>query len=531
MRLRLQSSKDGFITPMIVSFMFAVLIISVAVLNGIDNNLFLVKTNVKSQQAFNVAEAGINYYLWHLAHNSSDFKDGQSTPTSPDPSLGYGPYTHDYYDINQVKQGTFTLWIKPQGNGSTIATVRSIGQISGGTMTRTIDAKIGASSFASYGVVSDSALWFGPDETADGPVFSNQGVEMDGTNTSTVSSPNTTYVPPAGLHSSNYPNGQSHPGVWCDTSVTSPVNCNTRDKSSWIFPNTQVDFNQVTGSLCSMKKAAFASDSSTASLANQSNACSQTPGTRTPAYIPQRSATYNSSRGYLIELNPDGTYNLYTVNNVKDAKIVGYTNALTMQSVASNISIPSSGVIYAEDNVWVRSNPTFHGRVTIASGRLATNYTTDLTIADNLAYSTKDGSDAIGLVSEGNVYIGSFAPPSTSNFTLEVDAAVLAETGSVEYPSNYVFSNHQCTRGWVNSNQKLNFYGSVATRQEWTWSWLWGGGCSGDAVYDSSSGNYISGFKYNTTHYDYNLLYNPPPSYPITGGYGILSWREVLTKP
>jgi hypothetical protein len=529
--MRKSDLKSGFITPLVISFMFAMLFISVAVLEGINNNLFLVKNNIKSQQAFNVAEAGINYYLWHLAHNSTDFKDGKSTPSTPDPQLGYGPYTHDYYDANQNKQGNFTLWINPQGNGSTIATVRSIGKISGSNVIRTIDAKIGASSFASYGIVSDSALWFGPDETADGPVFSNQGVEMDGANTSTVSSANSTYVPPAGLHSSNYPNSQSHPGVWCDTSVTSPLNCNTRDKSNWLFPNTQVDFNQVSGSLCTMKKAAFASDPSTASLANQTTACSQTPGTRTPAYIPQRSATYNSSRGYLIELNNNGTYNLYNVNNVKDAKIVGYTNALTMQLVASSIAIPSSGVIYAEDNVWVRSNPTFHGRATVASGRLATNYTTDITIADNLAYSTKDGSDAIGLVSEGNVFIGSFAPPASGSFTFEVDAAVLAESGSVEYPSNYVFSNQQCTRGWINSNQKLNFYGSVATRQEWTWSWLWDSKCTGDAVYDSSSGSYLSGFKYNTTHYDYNLLYSPPPSYPITGGYGILSWREVLTRP
>jgi len=349
---------------------------------------------------------------------------------------------------------------------------------------------------------------------------------MDGQNNSTVSSANSTYVPSVALGG----DGNSHPGVWCSLTVTTPVDCSTRDKSNWIYPATLVDFNQVSGSLCTMKRTAFASDASTASLATQANACSQTPGTRTAAYLPERSSSFNHSRGYLIELNQDGTYNLYNVNNVKDAKIVGYTNALTMQSVATNIAIPSNGVIFAEDNVWVRSNPKFHGRVTIANGRLATNYTADITVADNLAYSTKDGSDAIGLVAEGNVYIGSFAPPATSSFTLEVDAAVLAETGSVEYPSNYTFSNNTCTRGWINNNQTLNFYGSVATRQIWTWSWQDDSSC-GDNVYDGSSGSYISGFKYNTTHYDYNLQYAPPPSYPVTGGYNVLSWREVLTRP
>jgi len=537
MRL-LRINQNGFALPAVLSFIIAMGILSGAVLEVILNNFTIVERNNQSQQAFNIAEAGINYYLWHLSHNGSDFKDGQSTPTTPDPTLGYGPYVHSYIDSNAVNEGTYTLWVKPQGSGSTVATVRSIGKASGSNITRTISAQIGAQSFANYAVLSDGALWFGPDESADGPVFSNQGVEMDGSSNSTVGSPNATYIPPDGLHSSNYANGASHPGVWCDTAITSPVNCNTRDKSNWLFPpsqpQTQVDFNLVSNALCNIKKAAFAADSTTASLANLSNACSQTPGTRTPAYLPQRSSSFNNSRGYLIELNPDGkTYNLWNVNNVKDAKITKYTDALTMQAVATNVVIPSNGVIFAEDNVWVRSNPTFDGRVTIANGRLATNYTTDITVADNLAYNTKNGSDAIGLVAEGNVFIGSFAPPATSSFTLEVDAAVLAENGSVEYPSNYTFSDTTCTRGWTSSNQKLNFYGSVATRNTWTWSWVLKTSC-GDSVYDPtlpSPYQYLSGFKYNTTHYDYNLLYAPPPSYPVTSGYSMLSWREVLTKP
>jgi hypothetical protein len=522
----IKRNQHGFSFPTVLSFIIVAAIVVTAAIQIVLTNFFVVGNNVKSQKAFNISEAGLNYYLWHLSHNSSDFKDGQSTPTTPDPSLGYGPYTHNYIDDNAINQGTFTLWIKPQGNGSTIATVRSIGKIKGSNIKRTTEAQIGATSFASYGVVSDSALWFGSTESADGPVHSNQGVRMDGSSNATVSSANTAYVPSNALGG----DGSSHPGVWCNTTVTSPVNCNTRDKSNWLYPATQVDFNQVAGSLCTIKKAAFAAYSATSSLASLSTACSQTPVTRTNAYLPQRSSSANASRGYFIELNQDNTYNLYNVNNVND-KQVGYAAALNTQNVATNIPIPASGVIFAEDNVWVRSNTKFKGRVTIANGRLATSVTTDLTVADNLAYNSKNGDDAIGLVAEGNVYIAPFAPPSSSSFTLEVDAAVLAQSGSVEYPSNYLFSNGTCTRGWTSNNQTLNFYGSVATRQVWTWSWLLGGSC-GDAVPNPGvSGQYISGFKYNNTHYDYNLLYKPPPSYPITGGYNILSWREILTKP
>ncbi|HEY5442518.1 MAG TPA: hypothetical protein VIJ68_03200, partial [Candidatus Saccharimonadales bacterium] len=118
--------------------------------------------------------------------------------------------------------------------------------------------------------------------------------------------------------------------------------------------------------------------------------------------------------------------------------------------------------------------------------------------------------------------------------------ALLAETGEVQYgengdsataPAGYRTSPGTFTKGWTNANQTMTFYGSVATRQTWTWTWEEGGGpCSGDASFDSTNGC-ISGIENNTTSYDYNLQYAPPPSYPLTSGYNILSWREVLTHP
>jgi Tfp pilus assembly protein PilX len=526
-KLSQSSAQAGFILPTLLSFIIVMSIIVAGLVEVINTNYGLVSNNVKSQQAFNIAEAGINYYLWHLSHNSTDFKDGQSTPTTPDPSLGYGPYVHQYIDANAVNEGTFTLYINPQGGGSTIATVRSIGQVAGSTSTRTMQAQIGASSFASYAVSSDSALWFGPNETADGPVQSNQGIRMDGPNTSDVTSANTTYVPPNQLGG----DGASHPGVWCSASVTTPVNCNTRSKASWHYPQTTIDYNQVTTSLCTMKKAAFASNSATSALATQSNACTQIPTTRTSAYLPQRSTSFSSTKGYLIELNTNGTYNLYNVNSEDDTQAT-YTAALSPgTAIATNVAIPSSGVIFAEDNVWVRSNPTFHGRVTIGAGRLATTNNADINIADDLAYSTKNGQDSIGLVAEDSIIVSPYAPPASGNFTFEVDGALLAQSGNVEFPGVYRANTNRCTRGWTSSSQTMNFYGSIATRQDWTWSWLEGTSQCGDAVRDPSSGQYISGFLNNTTHYDYNLLYAPPPSYPITGGYTIISWREILTHP
>lgn len=520
-------SQTGFMLPGLISFIVVMSILGAALITIIMNNFFVVGNNVTSQKAFNISEAGINYYLWHLSHDPTDFKDGHATSGS-DPQLGNGPFVHDYIGDDGTKHGTFTLWIKPQGSGSTIATVRSIGKVDGASVTRTTEAKIGATSFASYGVVSDTALWFGNTETATGPIFSNQGVRMDGVSTDTVSSANTTYVPPATLGGNG---STSQNGVWCSNTVTVPVNCATRDKSNWLYPQASVDFNQVSSSLCTMKKVAFSDYSATASLANQTNACTQTPSSRTNAYLPRRASFFGFTRGYLVELNSNNTYNLYNVNAELDSSLAtNYANALSLQTVGTNIPLPPSGVIFAEDNVWVRTSSVFSGRVSIGAGRLATNDRANIKIADDIKYNTKNGTDAIGLVAEEDILIMPYAPPSSGNFTFEINAALLAQNGSVRYPQGFEDSFMSCARGWTSPGQQLLFYGSVASRQTWTWSIHYSGFCTG-AQRDSLTGDYYSGFKYSDTQYDYNLLYGPPPSYPITGGYGILSWREVLTRP
>ncbi len=182
-----------------------------------------------------------------------------------------------------------------------------------------------------------------------------------------------------------------------------------------------------------MKKVAFASDSSTASLATQPTACTQVPTTRTAAYLPRRSSTFSSTRGYLVVLNNNNTYNLYNVNGEND-QLTPYTSALTTQSVATSIAVPSSGVIFAEDNVWILSNPTYHGRVTVAAGRLSsTNSSTyaDVNIAGPIVYSTKNGSDAIGLVAQDSVVLKPYAPPAAAHSTLKSTAPCWPKAGSL----------------------------------------------------------------------------------------------------
>ena len=70
------------------------------------------------EMAFQIAEAGINYYRWHLAHNKTDFQDGTSTS---------GPYLHEYQDKDGNVIGRYSLSITPPLTGSSVVTVESTG--------------------------------------------------------------------------------------------------------------------------------------------------------------------------------------------------------------------------------------------------------------------------------------------------------------------------------------------------------------------------------------------------------------------
>ncbi len=504
MRLRL-NNEAGFIIPalLVVIVTFSVLLIGLG--DVINNTLGDAARTQSKQMSLNIAEAGINYYLWHISHNTTDYKDGKTTPTTPDASLGYGPYVHTYKDANGVDRGTFTLYIQPDTTGSNIITVRSIGKSSNLSNTnRTVEAKIGAPSFSTYAVVGNSELWFGSTEVADGPVHSNAGVKMDGPNNNDVTSANTTYIPSS---TSGSGSGSSKPGVWCDTAITNP-NCNTRSKESWRYPVASVDFNKVTADLCQLKKNATNNQAS--------NACSAKPS-RTASYIPARTNNYSINSGYLIILNTNGTYSLRSVTNERDDR-ANYSAALSNTVIANNIAVPTNGVIFVEDNVWVLSESGgFNGRVTIASARLATTGSTTVTVADKLSYQDQyNGNDAIGLIAENDIDIAPYVP-----VPLTVHAAMIAQSGRVQFRPEYNYNGGN-TPGYINSNQTLQFFGSIASNEQWTWSWIRCG---------SNNASCWSGFKNNTTKYDENLRYKPPPSFPVTSTYDILEWREIIIAP
>src|SRR4030043_421434 len=90
----------------LISIVAGVLFVVVSlVILGLKNS----NAGVRRLSALDVAEAGINYYLWHLVHSPDDYCDGNPCVGSPP----YGPYVHNYTDNTGKVIGTYTLWVAP----------------------------------------------------------------------------------------------------------------------------------------------------------------------------------------------------------------------------------------------------------------------------------------------------------------------------------------------------------------------------------------------------------------------------------
>jgi hypothetical protein len=358
----------------------------------------------RSAQALNVAEAGVNYYLWHLSHNSADYKDGGSTPaTAP-----YGPYVHNQYDNDGNLLGTYTLYITPPTGGSTVTTVKSIGQVPHFSGTRTILAQLGQPSFANYALLSAGEVWFGSTESSSGPVQSNTGVRFDGTNNGTVYSASTTYKPTV----QGGGDGANHPGVWGSGGP----------QSQWQYPVPAVDFAQITANLSSLSAQATSSGTNLATT---------------------------NALGYYLLLKPTGFIDYYKVTNEN-------SGGITKTLISTDNAAPGNGVLFVNDNVWVEG-VTWPGRITIVAAKLPDQAATNksINIVGNLTYKLKDGSNAIGLIAQKDIRVSDYAPT-----TIEIDAALLAQKGNVWVANTAPVKT------------SLTFYGAIALAVTWTWNWV-----------------------------------------------------------
>ncbi|HBW74249.1 MAG: hypothetical protein UX10_C0007G0017 [Candidatus Magasanikbacteria bacterium GW2011_GWA2_45_39] len=417
----------------------------------------------QNEIAFQIAEAGINYYRWHLAHNPADLQDGTGAP---------GPYVHDYKDKNGTAVGKFSLDISAPPNGSSIITIKSTGySLANIKNKRTLKVRIGFPSLSDYGFLTNSDVWIGDTEVIHGKLHANGGIRFDGQADAPITSAKSTYQCQS-MHGSGC-NNTTKPGVW---GSGGPQNF-------WKFPVPAFDFNGITVDLANIKT-----------------------GAQNGGFYRSASGKY----GYHLVFQVDGTFTLYKVTALKalpspgwgmDVKGKKHYESYDIKTEVSqgNFAIPANGLMFFEDQVWV--NGTVKGRATIGSGRFPVNQNTytSIVIPNSIVYSTKDGSDALGLMAQKDVLLPRYSPSS-----MEIDAALIAQNGSAQrfyYSGNILIG--------------LSIYGSVVSNGVWTWSWV------------SSGGAVVSGYKNTNTSYDVNLTYGPPPAFPVGTEYKVISWDEI----
>lgn len=475
--------KKGYMLIGVLVFAsISVLVITALVSWSVSSNT-LSKRVLAREQALQIAEAGIEYSRWYLAHFQTDYTLGNSGP---------GPYVYTFEDKNGTAIGTYTISIIPPVVGSTLVKITSQGVTYADPLaTRTIVVQLAIPSLAKYAVVANDTMRFGLGTEIFGPLHSNGGIRFDGTAWNKVTSALAQYDDPD--HSGNEEFGVHTHVVGATTNDAfqsseappqpTPVRTDVF-KAGREFPVPAVDFTGIISDLAAIK----------------------TGATATGNYF-----AASGAQGYLFVLKADDTYDAYKVQTLTAIPSSQCKNDLTesgwgtwsvqTKTFLGNKPFPANGLIFAEDNVWVEG--TLDGaRLTIAAAKFpdTASQRKSITINTDVLYVHKDGSEALALIAQNNINIG-----MASDTDIEIDAALVAQNGRV---GRYYY-NSSCFP--YNTRSSVTLFGMIATNKRYGFAFTNG-----------------SGYTTRTIIYDASLLYSPPPNFPLAAdNYQIISWDEL----
>jgi len=417
---------------------------------------------VSWSESLEIAEAGVNYARWHLAHSPSDFTFSG---------------TYDYKDPEGAVIGKYQLEITAPSGCDSAVKIKSIGwTLKFPDVERKIQIKYAKPSLAKYAFLTNSNVWFGPDEELKGPFHSNGGIRMDGKQNSLATSAKQTYIC-GPEHGCSPP--QEKPGIWGVGEGG--------EKGLWQFPVSNVDFAHITQDLATLKTAA------------------QTSG----IYL-GGSGFY----GYHLRFLSNGNLDVYKVKGLKQ-KVWGYdgeqwvyeSNDISTEEFFQNYILPADcAPVFIEDNLWVDGD--VKGRATVVAARLPDipGNNAKIIISGNINYI--DANSVLGLIGQKDILIPLYSPDN-----LEIKAGLLAQKGHV-FRYHYPKWNQEPYKTYAIRNY-IETYGSIITNTIWTFTWVDG------------SGNVVSGYRETEMSYNPDLTYNPPPYFPVSGEYEIVGWEEL----
>jgi hypothetical protein len=438
----------------------------------IENKLQTSETS--KTKALAIAEAGIEYYKWHLAHFPNDLQNGTGAA---------GPYTITYNDPEGGQAGTIVL--KITGNNScgisTSIDLESKGTPQGSTKSATVYARYARPTVAQYSYVINSSVWAGADRVINGPYHSNGGIRMDGTANAPVTSSLATWS-----CTSSY--GCS------PTATKNGVFGAGPNQSLWSYPTPQVDFAAIAADFSSLKTTATAQ------------------GLFFPRYS-NGNGGVSYYKGYHLKFKSDGTVDVYRVSSEYNTDIYATADGssdtsdyvrIKNETLYGNYAIPvNCRLIYVEDHVWVEG--TLANKVTVVSAdTVHSGVDTNAMLPGNITYTTSDGSAGLTLMAENNILI---TPDSPNN--MNINGIFIAQGGAFgrnlyDCPSSFE------PRG------TLTMYGTTVSNKRTGTRWVNGCGSGSDAGYQS-----------RVDTYDRKLSTNPPPFTPYTSSdYTFVDWRQ-----
>ncbi|MDB5239230.1 MAG: hypothetical protein JWO00_565 [Candidatus Parcubacteria bacterium] len=481
----------GDILISVVVFAAITVTVTIGLVNWGAAMLAGIRTTQAKEQAFQIAEAGIDYYRWHLAQFPTDYTDGTTGPS---------PYYHAVTDKNDVVIGGYALTITPPPLGSTKVVITSTGTTTANpNVSRTVQATLAQPSLAQYAVIANDNLRFGAGTTIYGPVSSNQGIHFDGVAFNVVSS---------ALATDTDPDNSCTPQPACAVEWGVFTQSGTDDPSPPTAANNRPDV-FAAGRQYPVPAFPFA----TLAVNLSSLLTLSTPGGVCSA---PRCWVSSGAQGYYMHLNTNNTYDMYTVNTLKAAPS-GCTSVASQSQwgtwsintktlIGAGYAIPTNGIVFVKDNLWIDGQIN-GSRLTVAAADIGQTDPTkylNITVNNDLLYTNFDGTDVIGLIAQNNVNVGLF---SADSFT--IDAALVAEIGRV----GRFYYNSNCRSGGVSyyDRSSLTLNGMIATAIRYGFAYTDG-----------------TGYTTRNINYDGNLLYSPPPSFPLASTqYQTISWKQL----
>src|SRR3989344_6525858 len=421
--------------------------------------------------ALNVAESGLEYYRWFLAHNPAIMSNGTGLVS---------PYS---YAVNDPEGGSVgsaqvSATASLQGGAVQWIDLQSVGRadISPG-FPRTLSARYMRPSAAEYSYIVNTNVWAGSNRNIRGPYHSNGGVRMDATHNSDVTSSVATWN-----CNSNYncnPTQSNAPGVVGDGS----------NPALWMYPVPNVNFAAIGVDFTELEDRADDNGG---------------------IHYNAASGSVNN-RGYHLTFNSNGTVTIRRVTST-----VGHPSfssqygdgteysTIANETLLGTYAIPSDcGLLFFEDRVWIEG--VVNGKVTVVAATPNSSSTSpDAYLRGNITYASSDGSDGLTVIAERNVLIPLVAPD-----TMEIHGVFVATNG--HYGRDY-FSTSQLPSQYdpYVVQTQLTTVGTVVSNGRTGTAW--------------SNG---TGYQQRYDYYDQLLAFSPPPFTPIAStDYRFALWRE-----